>query len=65
LLYFAVLFQELVEQHRVHRIVAHGIKLFRQRRARPDRDSPFPPPRPLGQITGLRKRHGQAGFQLR
>ena len=46
-----MLFQKLVEQHRVHRLVTHGVGLpFR--RVRPDRDSPFPLPRPRGRTAG-------------
>ena len=52
---FAMLFEELIEQHRVHRLVAHGVRLSFLIAQRPDRDSPFPLPRPQGQTAGCHR----------
>ena len=46
-----MLFEELIEQHRVHRVVAHGIRFRRSRRAPPGQDSPLPLLRRSNQIA--------------
>ena len=53
-LHLMMLFEELVEQHRVHRFVAHGVNLP-SRRARLDRDSPSLLPRQSSQTAGCHR----------